>query len=239
LSYKIDFVNNEKYGADDLNAVRTAIMTEGVIKKGDADCLVTLLADGIHIDAGEALFNDGCRIELTESHTLSYDGSDCYVFLDRSYYDAPKAAAGASLPENCIPLAEISGDIVTDMRPFATLKLPAMAPNRYMTKELALDFSDNKPKQITSSITFEDRTDINYLTFILTFGKYQTKVFIDFVNGCAFGLCGDGRVHNHDNILLLYDMGLYISYSKRGNTVTFDINADTIHNLGSATITAM
>ncbi len=239
MGYTIDFINNQKYGADDINSIRTSVMTGGVIRKTDDGCLVTLLADGIHINKGEALFDDGCRIELTEELIMPHDGSDCYVYFNRNYYSTPALEKGDTLPENCIPLGSIIQGSVTDIRDYATMKIPSMAPNRYMEKELELDFSIGHPKQVTKTLTFEDRTDINYLLFTHKADWAHTYVLIDFITGYAFGTCGKGRINTADHYLILSNTELYIDYSKNGNTVTFNMESESGSHLGYASVIAL
>lgn len=239
MSYNIDFVNNKRYSADDINAIRTTIMTGGIVKKGDADCLVTLKSDGIHIASGEAIFNDGCRIELTEAEVIPHDGGDCYVYFDRNYYGEPMPDKGDALPENCIPLGQIAGGVVTDLRGFATLKVPTMAPNRYLAKELPLDFAYNASLKDTQEIVFEDRTDIDYITITHHMGRYYSHVLVDFKRDKSFGVCGDGRVQSGADRVTLYDLGVELNITKIGNRLIFDITSTGNLDYGPATVTAL
>lgn len=66
MAYSYDFKDDVVYGADDINAIRASILTKGVIEESQTSCIVTATDDGVIINKGQAIFEDGCRIEVDE-----------------------------------------------------------------------------------------------------------------------------------------------------------------------------
>ncbi len=240
MSYSIDFVNNEKYGADDVNGIRALIMTEGIIKTGETDCLVTLAQSSIEIAPGQALFDDGCRIEVTEKETLSHNGSDCYVFFDRNYSGDPKPKAGDTLPDGCVPLARISGGELTDLRNFSCLRVPSMQKNRYDSKEFTLNFDLPNPEQAVISITFENRSEIKYMILENTYNQKTTKLFFNYEDKYVFGFDDKYQVYiSTDQKINLYALSTSITVNNQGNTLTFNTSCPSRLNLGIFKVTIL
>ena len=237
MSYSIDFANNIRYGADDINIVRSMIMTAGVLQKDDTRCKVSLAEGVITVAPGEALFYDGCRIEITEAETLSYDGEDCYIYLDRCYTSAPKVTTGKTLPSDAVPLAKISGGVVTDIREYSSLKIPSMADNTAISRDIDMDFSLPNDISKTVTIEFDDVTDIKYMLFKNKFDRFTTRVFFNFEKNYAFGL-------NHTTVvkgsaqekLYLYETNGYIKATKNGNKITFDVGCVARYNMNVGTV---
>ena len=64
MAYTYDFKDNVVYGADDINAIRASILTKGVVEEASDSLKAVKSENGITILKGQAIFDDGCRIEI-------------------------------------------------------------------------------------------------------------------------------------------------------------------------------
>lgn len=131
MVYTVDFVDNEQYGADDINGIRNLLATKGVIYEDEDSLEVSLNGSTVKIKEGQALFEDGCRLKISEEATLNLIPSvKNYVFLQRNLItNTPQPVVSSTAPTSAdIPLAEIDGT-VENKREFSTLKLPLMQGN--------------------------------------------------------------------------------------------------------------
>lgn len=240
MSYNFDFVNNKKYGADDINAIRSLIMSAGVIKAGDNDCMVSVADGNIEISPGQAIFSDGCRIEVDEKEVIPYESDISCVYFDRNYAGEPCPGTGASFPDGCIPLAELNGTEVSDARSFSSLRVPSMQKNRYTTKEINLNFTYPNPMRITTTLDFADRSEINYILIENQYTRITTKLFYNFDENYVFGISYDYDIYtNADKTIHLYALSSELTVSRQGSTVNLDIYCPGRLNLGTLKVTVL
>ncbi|MDD4690139.1 MAG: hypothetical protein PHE51_10385 [Eubacteriales bacterium] len=240
MSYNIDYVNNVKYGADDINKMRTYFLSDGVIKKGPTDLLVTLNGNTININPGEALFYDGCRIEITDSEELVYNVENCYVYLSRNYYSSPGIESGSALPNNAIPLAQIENGITTDIRKYASMKIPSMGKNKYSTKSIYPNFKVITGNILEYTIDFEDRAELTYILFRCNFGNKNVRIFVNLLERYAFGISENARIVGpiFDNVWVS-ELESYIKLTHIGNKLKVRIDCRNYSDLGECQITAL
>ena len=145
MGYTCDFLDNIAYGADAINGIRSTFASKGVIPDEIDSCAVSLEGQIVKIKKGQALFEDGCRIQIgtevgEEYVTLARIPSiKNYVFLQRNKQQNNPLIAISDSPcgADDIFLAEIAiGGTVTDRRSFSALKVPSMQGNH--TQELIL-----------------------------------------------------------------------------------------------------
>ncbi|MBR6523640.1 MAG: hypothetical protein IKT39_03400 [Clostridia bacterium] len=127
MAYSFDFKDNVIYGADDINAIRKSILTKGVVEES-ADSCKAILSDGVvKICKGQAIFDDGSKIEVdSDGVERQYvSGQPNYVyFLNNTLAGVCEVIVSTAFPENdYVMLAEIDelGEI-SDKREFTELK---------------------------------------------------------------------------------------------------------------------
>ena len=127
MAYTYDFKDNVVYGANDINAVRTSVLTKGVVEETAFSCKVLNHEDGVNIMPGQAIFGDGCRIAIDEEGVLKEitAGAVNYVYL----FNNTLAGICEVLTDTIYPtgdyvlLAEVDTEgNVSDKREFAQLK---------------------------------------------------------------------------------------------------------------------
>ena len=142
MSYTYDFMDNVTYGTDDVNKIRSTLMTKGVIPESANSCKVIANGSGsIKIQPGQAVFANGARIEITADETLSYtSGSTNYVYFEYSSTlnkCEPKVSTTSPASDK-IKLATISSTgAITDTREMSNLKVP-MGVNSFEELEVSV-----------------------------------------------------------------------------------------------------
>ncbi len=129
MGYKGYFLDNVLYGAEDINKIRKSIMSSGVILDASASCAVTKQGGKVVINAGAAVFPNGCMMEI-DTDGISFDVTDglkYYVYLE--YDDVSGRPFGRCTtddpPSGAVKLAEIeTTGVVADVRQGCKLKTP-------------------------------------------------------------------------------------------------------------------
>lgn len=160
MGIKMDFADNVVYGASDLNSLRSALATKGVLPEEASSCKVVKGdTDGIvKVCSGQALFADGSRCEIDiEGTTLSISDS-AYIYLSRQENDT-EVRSSSVMPTggNIVLLARAevssSGIVLTDMREYTVLKIPSCTVNTYDEFVLKKKLNDAAVKSYDSSST--------------------------------------------------------------------------------------
>ncbi len=154
----MDFADNVTYGASDLNSLRCALATKGVLPEAASSCKVILgEQDGIvKICAGQALFSDGSRCCIDENGTTLTVTDTCYVYLKKQENNVA-VMSSAALPTggDTVLLAQAtvasSGITLTDMREYTVLKIPSCTVNTYDDFILKKNFNDAAVKSYDST----------------------------------------------------------------------------------------
>lgn len=127
MAYSYDFKDNVVYGADDINAIRASILTKGVVEETGESCKVEISDGTVKISKGQAIFADGCKIEVDEDGVEKeyVSGQVNYVyFYNNILAGVCEVIVTTIFPEgDYVMLAEINenGEVV-DRREFAQLK---------------------------------------------------------------------------------------------------------------------
>ena len=127
MAYTYDFKDNVVYGADDINAIRASILTKGVVEESQSSCKVTAADTGVKINKGQAIFKDGCKIEVDDEgvHVGVTAGEKNYVyFYNNILAGLCEVKADVAKPSgDYILLAEVDEEgNIWDKREFAQLK---------------------------------------------------------------------------------------------------------------------
>lgn len=180
MAYTYDFMDNVTYGTDDVNKMRSTLMTKGVIPESATSCKVIANGSGrIKIQPGEAVFANGVRIEITSEETLSYtSGSTNYVYFEYSSTlnkCEPKVSTSSPASDR-IKLATISSTgAITDTREVSNLKVP-MGVNSF--EEVTVSIS-NFSFASSSAMVWELASEVpvkssGYKNFVAKRGDYWT-----------------------------------------------------------------
>ena len=145
----LDFADNVTYGASDLNSLRCALATKGVLPEEASSCKVVLgEQDGtVKICAGQALFSDGARCSVDEAGVTLTVKDTCYIYFKKQENGVEVMSSG-SLPSggNTVLLAmatvSTTGITLTDMREYTVLKIPSCTVNTYDDFILKKKFND-------------------------------------------------------------------------------------------------
>lgn len=184
MAYSFDFKDNVVYGADDINAIRASILTKGVVEE-TVDSCKAILADGVvKIGEGQAIFADGCKIEVdSEGVEREYiSGQVNYVyFLNNTLAGVCEVIVSTAFPENdYVMLAEIDeAGVITDKREFAQLK--TADAERYVASFKGTGSTSDSvmADEVVAKITLP-KTGCSMLEFYMNFssdGFYLVKVF--------------------------------------------------------------
>ncbi len=200
MAYSYDFKDNVVYGADHINAIRTSILTKGVIEESDTSCKAVLTDVGVLIQQGQAVFDDGCRIEV-DADGVEREfvlGQINYVyFYNNTLAGVCEVIVSTVLPEgDCVILAEIDAEgVITDKREFAELK--TAETQRYIEifqDQISLDTDAvpgealgtiKLPKSNCSMIEFEMDVDRTYFFNVKVFPKENNLVIWTNSNGSS------------------------------------------------------
>lgn len=138
MAYVSDFNSNVVYGAADINTIRQAISTAGIINESENAMKVVAIGGGkVRISEGQALFADGARIAVdVEGVELNVIGAGKnYVFVKREMNSAEPYISTDPPAGDYVPLAEVTGQTVTDTREFAAFKIMRGLGNGYFVKK--------------------------------------------------------------------------------------------------------
>ena len=135
MGYTYDFKNNEFYGAEDINSIRSAFITSGIIS-GTAPAMAVSVSEGkVFISEGLAVFADGSSLKIdADGVEMEFQaGVKNYVYLlndtiinKNTVNVSTQAPAG-----DYLMLAEIGDDgTVSDMRVFASAKYASLGAQR-------------------------------------------------------------------------------------------------------------
>ncbi len=128
MAYSFDFKDNILYGAEDINAVRSSLMTKGVVGETNDSLKVLKEQEGsIIISEGQAIFEEGCRLAVdSDKVILEYlTGVKNYVYLynDKLASVCETVVSQTEPTGDYVMLAEISAEgEITDKREFTELK---------------------------------------------------------------------------------------------------------------------
>lgn len=127
MAYSYDFKDNVVYGADDINAIRASILTKGVVEESQSSCKVTATDTGVKINKGQAIFEDGCKIEVDDEgvYVGVTSGEKNYIyFYNNILAGFCEVKAEVTKPSgDYILLAEVDEEgNIWDKREFAQLK---------------------------------------------------------------------------------------------------------------------
>lgn len=155
----MDFADNVSYGASDLNSLRCALATKGVLPEQASSCQV--IANGsntVKICSGQALFSDGARCNIDEQGTTLVISESGYIYLKRQENSAEVLCSGAKpTGGDTVLLAQVTmstSDItVTDMREYTVLKIPSCTVNTYDDFILKKKFNNAAVKSYNPSAT--------------------------------------------------------------------------------------
>ncbi len=128
MAYSFDFKDNILYGAEDINAIRSSLMTKGVVGETNDSLKVLKGEEGsIIISEGQAIFEEGCRLAVdSDKVILEYPtGVKNYVYLyNNKLASVCEIVVSQTEPTgDYVMLAEISAEgEITDKREFTELK---------------------------------------------------------------------------------------------------------------------
>lgn len=154
----MDFADNVTYGASDLNSLRCALATKGVLPEESTACKVIAgeQENTVKICGGQALFSDGARCEIDQEGVTLHITDSCYVYLKRQENTVEAMSSGA-LPSggDTVLLAQVTvstqGLEITDMREYTALKIPSCMVNSYEEFYLKKKFNDAAVKSYDPS----------------------------------------------------------------------------------------
>ncbi len=154
----MDFADNVTYGASDLNSLRCALATKGVLPEESNACKAVLgEQDGtVKICAGQALFSDGSRCSVDEAGVTLTVKDTCYIYFKKQE-NSVEVMSSASLPTggDTVLLAQATvaskGITLTDMREYTVLKIPSCTVNTYDEFILKKNFNDAAVKSYDST----------------------------------------------------------------------------------------
>ena len=180
MGYKYSFMDNETYGADDINAAISRLTTKGVtvyptdqnlidamngvisavatpgVDYNQYSCVVSIENNNIKISPGTVFFENGISMVIDSDGEILPLEYNIYVYL---YYDKIRNScypcASENIPENnYVLLAYIdeTGNI-KDMREYATSKLAPNSEIKISTFITDLKYStDTSPEEVLATI---------------------------------------------------------------------------------------
>ncbi len=154
----LDFADNVTYGASDLNSLRSALATKGVLPEMSSSCKAILgeQEGTVKICAGQALFSDGSRCNVDEAGVTITVKDTCYIYF-KKLENSVEVMSSGSLPTggDTVLLAQATvataGITLTDMREYTVLKIPSCTVNTYDEFILKKNFNDATVKSYDPS----------------------------------------------------------------------------------------
>ncbi|MBE7042457.1 MAG: hypothetical protein E7399_03070 [Ruminococcaceae bacterium] len=186
MGITMDFADNVTYGASDLNSLRCALATKGVLPEESSSCKVILgEEDGtVKISSGQALFSDGsrCYVDI-EGVTLSVIGTSYVYFSRQENSVAVRTSSALPTGGNTVLLAKVtvasSGINITDMREYTVLKIPSCTVNTYDEFILKKKFNDAAVKSYDSSASLKSGTWCKVHEFEVSNQNYRYVCLFD------------------------------------------------------------
>lgn len=161
MGYRYSFMDNETYGADDINAAISRFTTAGVcvyptdenIAQGMNEATAAVAESGVEyfkeslvvtdeaegyvkINSGTAFFDDGVTMVVDSDGIILEKVPENYVYLYRDIeMNCCRACVQSSLPQTgCVALAYIESDgTLTDKRKYAVSKLAPNTAQNYIS----------------------------------------------------------------------------------------------------------
>lgn len=133
-----------KFGADELNNITKSLVSSGVLLSGNS-CEATASDSNVVVKSGTIVFENGAKIEITESKMFSKTANKVIYALNNVYEGTASIVIGDEYPKtgtDYVKIASIdTGGNVIDERKFAVAKvnLTANPSNMYTTKELYIE----------------------------------------------------------------------------------------------------
>lgn len=231
----MDFADNVTYGASDLNSLRGALATKGVVPEASSSCKAMLdeQEDTVKICAGQALFSDGSRCSVDESGITLTVQETCYIYFKKQENGVEVMSSG-SLPSggDTVLLAQATvsttGLTLTDMREYTVLKIPSCTVNTYDDFILKKNFNDAAVKSYDPSASLTGGKWCKVHEFDVSNQNYKYVFLFDnaeAVNDKAFLAWGD------------IDKGKYWSAYTQGSTDELEYGIDEIILADSITST--
>lgn len=232
MAYSYDFKDNVVYGADDINAIRASILSRGVIEESDESCKVILSENGITIQQGQAIFSDGCRIEVDSAGVEKQFlvGETNYVyFLNNTLAGVCEVIVSPTMPEgDYVLLAQIDADgTITDKRQFAQLKTADV--QRYAAS-FSANFTLDESLEIGSVIATVElpKSNCSLIEFdmIVQSSSYMRVRILPKENNYVLWTFPDG-IFDYGEIHDLYLLGktIGIKYEFSGNQMILKLNS--------------
>ena len=137
MGYTYDFKDNEYYSADDINSIRSAFITAGVLGSESPAMKVSPTDSGVSVSAGTAIFADGSRLTIDsdgiflvpEAGVKNYVYLLCDTVLNKNTVNISTDEPAGDF----LMLAEIDeAGVVSDRRTFAVAKYASLASQRYV-----------------------------------------------------------------------------------------------------------
>lgn len=240
MAYSYDFKDNVVYGAEDINSIRASILTKGVIEDSARSLKVLPEGNGIKILEGQAIFGDGCKIEVDSDGVLKEisAGVKNYVYLfNNTLAGVCEVIVSQSEPQgDYVLLAEIDeqGEI-SDKRQFAQLK--TADAERYISSFTA-NFGlveTTAAGTVVARVTLP-KNNCSMIDMHIHYSRFATHVKIFPKEDCfciwdALNLqFGSGNVHS---IYIAGGYGMSFKYEVSGNVLTIIYMGASLSNKSS------
>ena len=182
-----DFMNNEEYGAADINNIRSTITTKGVIPEELDSCEVVASATTgkIKVSPGTAFFADGARITIEspgEELTYSTSATNYVYLLNNKTANKCEVLCSATSPSgDYVTLATVSASgAITDTRQYAKMKVPNFDSDWGKTRIVQVHMQgDGTMNPVEKEITIGGGGGYHYFTFFNPDASYlQTRPFM-------------------------------------------------------------
>lgn len=188
-----DFMNNKAYGAADINNIRSAIISKGVVPEELASCGVVASATSgkVRISPGTAFFDDGARITIeSPGEELSYSSSATnYVYLlNNKTANKCEALCSSTYPSgDYVMLATVSSaGAITDKRTYAKMKVPNFDSDWGKTRIIRVQMQgDGTIKPAEKDIAIGGGGGYHYFTFYSNPATYVTRPFVGWYENIA------------------------------------------------------
>ncbi|MFA7636783.1 MAG: hypothetical protein WCX81_03365 [Monoglobales bacterium] len=232
MAYSYDFKDNIVYGADDINAIRTSILTKGVIEEAADSLKVVSYNGGVKVLEGQAIFADGCRISVdgsgVEREIASGVKSNVYLNNNR-LAGVCEVIASTQAPEgDYVLLAEVDeGGIITDKREYAQLK--TADSERYVESFSAeFDINNTPGSPGASKAVTLPKTNCSMVEFCLSYAGTQSYFVTVFPkeNGHIIWRYPNGAFYSGDRMEInLFSRTRLFSFNVSGNVMTVTLES--------------
>lgn len=182
----------EKFGADELNGITSALVSSGILSSG-SKCEPYILGDKVYIRTGIIVFSSGAKKKITETVELDLIPNSYIYALNDTAHNICKLLVSETAPteDDFVNLCEIAADgTLTDKRVIAKAKIELTADgNSYFHKETITseNYLEWKNKTLTLPI---DRVSKIFIYMEKCNAGGPTSVFqYDVVSQKFTGLC--------------------------------------------------